>query len=198
MANHSTVEALKEGRFSYVVADKTIEVELPPEVKALPEWILQGLHFALKTAARNETAGKMKDKVAEAQAAVERRLGEWAKGLWRTVTVASGEAKESSAGLLARAVAEALGISPEDAAAEISALVEAALDEAKIDSGDETPESKKAAAKIGADVRKTLREDPAVFPIYTRIQAEDAAKRAEAAKTATTGESKLSTLLKRG
>lgn len=198
MANHSDLAALKAGKFSYKVGEKEISVDLPPEVQALPEWILAGLHFAMKTAARNETAGKMKDKVAEAQASVERRLEEWAKGLWRSVTIASTESRESSAGILARAVAEALGISPEDAATEISAIVEAALDEAKIDTADESPENKKAAAKIAADTRKVLREDPGVYPIYTRIQAEDAAKRAEKAKAAEVGESKLSALLKRG
>jgi hypothetical protein len=114
------------------------------------------------------------------------------------VTVASGEAKESGAGLLARAVAEVLGISPEDAATEISAAVEAALEEAKIDTGDESPENKKAAAKVAADVRKQLREDSAVFKVYTRIQAEDAADKAAKATAAEPTESKLGSLLKRG
>lgn len=198
MPNHSDIAALKEGKFSYQVGDKTIAVDLPPEVAALPEWLQAAVHFAFKTAARNETAGKMKDKVAEAQASVERRLTEWAKGTWRTVTIATGEAKESGATILARALAEALGITPEDAAEQISAVIDAALDEAKIDTSDESAETKKAAAKIAADVRKTLREDPAVFPIYTRITAEDAAKRAQKAAAGSTGESKLATLLKRG
>lgn len=198
MANHSDVAKLKEGVFAFKVGDKEIEATLPPEVAALPDWLLNAVHFAFKTAARNETAGKMKDKVEEAQKAVERRLGEWAKGTWRAVTVASGEAKESGAGILARAVAEVLGISPEDAATEISAAVEAALEEAKIDTGDESPENKKAAAKVAADVRKQLREDSAVFKVYTRIQAEDAAARAAKATAAEPAESKLGSLLKRG
>ena len=157
---------------------------------------LDALYFAVKTASRNATAGLLSaDKPAynpaEAFKRVQARMEVWAKGVWQAVSESSGEARTS---LLARAVAEAMGITPEQAAEDISSVIDAALDEANLDKEDES--NKAAVRKISTTIRNTLKSDIAVERIYKRLQVEDAVKR-EKETSAKTGESKLATLLKR-
>lgn len=157
---------------------------------------LDALQFAIKTASRNATAGLLSEdkpayNPAEAFKRVQARMEAWAKGVWQASSESSGEARTS---LLARAVAEAMGTTPEEAAENISAVIDAALDEASLDKEDET--NKAAIRKISNKIRADLKDDKAVKEVYTRLQREDAEKREKEAK-ASTGESKLASLLKR-
>jgi hypothetical protein len=154
------------------------------------------LFFAIKTASRNATAGLLSsDKPAynpaEAFKRVQARMDAWAKGVWQASSESSGEPRTS---LLARAVAEAMGRTPEEAAEDISAVIDAALDEASLDKEDET--QKAAVRKISTAIRNQLKSDIAVERIYKRLQREDAEKREKEVSTKT-GESNLAGLLKR-
>lgn len=149
------------------------------------------LHFAIKTASRNATAGLMKDEPEKAFERVQERFKSWQGGIWRAASEASGEPRTS---LLARAVAEVLGIDVSEAAENIGSIIEAQVDEAGLSPDEDADKAK--IRKIGNDVRANLRSDVAVAKVYARLQAEEAAKRAEE-KASVTGESNLQTLLGR-
>lgn len=199
MAKASGVETLKNDRkFVYSIGEDLAgapEIVLPEEISLLPDWLLSALHFSLKTAARNATAGLLKDKPEEAAKRVHQRFESWLKGQWRAASEAAGEPRTS---LLARAVAEVLGISVEDAAEEISKAIDDAL-EAKGLSRDEEGD-KKEVASVSANIRAALKMDSAVASVFARLQAEEAAKRAEEkAKASTSAEAKsvIGSILKR-
>lgn len=193
---------LKDGVFTHdIKGDGTMVAKFDvtaafPAVVAAGGVALDALYFAIKTASRNATAGLLtEDKPAynpaEAFKRVQARMEAWAKGQWQASSESSGEARTS---LLARAVAEAMGITPDQAAEEISAVIDLALDEASLDKEDES--QKAQVRKISNKIRADLKDDAAVKVIYTRLQREDAEKREkETAKAG--GESKLASLLKR-
>lgn len=143
--------------------------KLGPEVNAA------ALAFGIQTAARNATAGLFTE---DPQAALKRILGRfesWLKGEWKAAA-AEGERKTS---LLAQAVAEAGGISVEDAATAISDMIEAKVTEAGLDADNE--ENKAHIRKIAEAVRGAFAEAEGVPAVLARLKAEAAAKRASEA-----------------
>lgn len=196
MSKFSGLEQFKQGTFSYVlgkVGDEekvaTLDVN---KVLENPEFVKAALHFAIKTAARNARASIKPDEVAKAYEAVTSRFKAWGEGVWRAASEATGEPRTS---LLARAVAEVMGIEPDEAAEQISQMIEAAVDAAGLSADEEGDKAK--IRKIGADIRTQLRSTKDVAKVYARLQAEEAVKRSEAAQQAESDAPALKDLLKK-
>lgn len=197
MAKFSSFEQFKQGEFAHdllgdgrLVARMDV-AEAVPGFADMPDWVKAALHFAIKTGSRNATAGLLNEDPQKAYERVVDRMTAWSAGVWRAASESAGESRTS---ILARAVAEALGVELDDAISQIDTAIEEAVDAANLDK-DHDPDKPKVR-KVGNDLRNSLRGDPAIAPIYARMQAEEAAKRAEIAQTKT-GESKLGALLKR-
>jgi hypothetical protein len=184
----------KSGRFSYQIAGfEPADLDAAEVVSSLPEWAISALHFALKTAARNATAGLMDDKLEEASKRVAARIAAWQAGSWQAASERSGEPHET---ILVRAVAEyyasqGVEVTLAEVAKEISEAVTEALEKAGVDP--ESEESKEAAQarKIARAVRDDLRDSKEILPIYTRMQKEELDKRAEVKATKATSVSAL-------
>jgi hypothetical protein len=195
MSKFSGVDEFKAGKFSYDVGGgKVAELDVAaafPSIAVMEAHELGALHFAIKTAARNARASIKPEQVAEAFKAVTERFSAWAQKAWRSSNEATGEPRSS---LLAKAVAEAMDISLDDAVEQITAVIEAAVDSAGLSPDEDADKAK--IRKIGADIRAQLKKS--VAKIYARLQAEEAVKRSEAAQNADAGDAKpLAELLKR-
>src|SRR5262245_2965303 len=86
MPKVSTPADLKAGAFSYEIenvgtATLPFTQEQEEAIGRLPEWMQNALHFSLKTAARNATAGILKEDPAKALERVQGRLTAWAEGI---------------------------------------------------------------------------------------------------------------------
>lgn len=189
-----------DGTASYQINEETtvsgLNLESAYGWSKLSELARSTLAFALKTVLRNETAGKMKDAATQKEAAedVAARIKAINDGKW-TVRV-RGEAGEARTSILARALAQVLDITPDEAADMVSKEIVAKLEEAGIDpeteNDDLTDEQKKAKRKIGNAVRKGISDDPAVKAAADAIRlAALQAAAAESAKAAATTASRF-------
>jgi hypothetical protein len=129
--------------------------------------------FGIQTAARNATAGLFKEDPTAALKRMNARFEAWLKGVWKAASTGEGERPTS---LLAMAVAEAGGITADEAAQIISDLIESKAVEAGLSADEE--DDKPAIRKIGAAVRASFAELPEVAVPYARLKAEEANKRA--------------------
>lgn len=197
----SGIAEFKAGKFAYDVGGgKVAELNVSaafPAISVMEEHELAALHFAIKTAARNARASIKPEAVEDAFKAVTERFGAWAKKVWRAASESTGEPRTS---LLARAVAEALtsgGVetSVEDAAEQISAMIEEAIDSAGLSRDEDADKAK--IRKIGSDVRDQLKSASDVAKIYARLQAEEAVKRSEKAQSTPNDKPALKDLMKR-
>ena len=169
---------------SYTIADGMVATANLGAALANPEFVKAALTFSLKTAARNATAGKMEDALAEAFEAVKTRFESWSKGVW---TARRESDAESVSSMLTRAFAAAMQCSEKDAAAYINDKIEGKMEDAGIDpdaSADDLDETaKKTKAKIGRDTRKAISEDPAVALALAQVKlADQTAKLAKVAE----------------
>jgi hypothetical protein len=182
MPKFSGVDEFKAGTFSYDVGGgkvATLDVAAAfPSIAVMEPHELGAFHFAIKTAARNARASIKPEQIDAAFEAVTDRFNAWAKKVWRAASESTGESRTS---LLARAVAEAMGIEVAEAAEQISGLIEASVDAAGLSADEEADKAK--IRKIGADIRDQLKKS--VAKIYARLQAEEAVKRAELVQNAT-------------
>lgn len=148
------------------------------DVSKLPEAVkLAAMHFGLQTAARNATAGLFTEEPATAFKRMGARFKNWLDGVWKAASAGDGERKTS---MLSQAVAEAGGITVEEAADIITSLIEEKVTEANLSADEEA--DKPAIRKIGAAVRSSFAELPEVAPILARIKAEAALKREQEAR----------------
>ena len=151
------------------------------DLTTLPAEIVQkALQFAIPTLLRNATAGLASEDPAKAVERVKARIAAWAEGKWSAKGEASAEPRTS---LLARAVAEALGIDAGEAASAIENAVDKALAAAGLDPESEDDDEKAKVKSTSNDVRKLFRESAEVAPIYKRLRDEAAAKAAAAKPT---------------
>jgi ribosomal protein L22 len=197
MAKFSGVAEFKAGTFSYDVgAGKVAVLDVAsafPNAAGLDDHELAAFHFAIKTAARNARASIKPEQVEEAFKAVTDRFAAWQHRVWRAANEATGESRIS---LLARAVGEALGVDPAEAAEQITAIIDGAVESAGLSYDEDSDKVK--IRKIAADCREALKKTVEVGKIYARLQAEEAAKRAEAAQNAPTdGAVSLASLIQR-
>lgn len=137
------------------------------------------LMFGLQTAARNATAGLFTDDPAAALKRMTGRFKNWMDGVWKAASSGDGERKTS---MLAQAVAEAGGITPDEAAEIITSVIEEKVAEASLSADEE--EDKPAIRKIAAAVRASFAETPEVAPVLARIKTEAAQKREAEAREA--------------
>lgn len=148
------------------------------DLTALPKEIVEkALQFAIPTLLRNATAGLANEDPEKAKTRVAARIAAWLDGKWSAKGEASAEPRTS---LLARAVAEALGITPSEAASTIESAVESALEAASLDAETEDDEEKAKVIALAKEVRGMFREATEVNVIYKRLRDEAAAKKAEA------------------
>ena len=170
---------------NHAFAGSVLTYNLPTEsvtvdLASLPANIVEkALQFAIPTLIRNATAGLLTEDPVKATERVKARLAAWADGKWSAKGEASAEPRTS---LLARAIAEVLGITPTEAAAKVEEAVEAALTSAEVDADSADEEEVAAAKTVANSVRKAFRETAEVAPVYARLKAE-AAKKAEEGKT---------------
>ena len=187
--------SITDGVVSYAVTDDKVgKIDLNKAVPGFdkqPKVLQAAFIFALKTALRNATAGKMGNAAEQEEAfqAVAKRCaaiesGEWAAGR-------EGRSGESTVSILARAVAEVMGTDVQAAVAFLDAEVDKALTEAGIDpeasEDDLSEEEKVAKRKEVAKVKKGISDDPAILPVMARIRREDAEKREKAASESAAG-----------
>jgi len=166
---HYTIPGAGEGG---AAAEATIDVG------ALPDAVKQAaLLFGVQTAARNATAGLFSEDPVTAFKRMTARFKNWLDGQWKAASAGEGERKTS---MLSQAVAEAGGISVEEAADIITSLIEEKVTEASLSADEEA--DKPAIRKIGAAVRASFSELPEVLPILARIKAEAALKREQEAR----------------
>jgi hypothetical protein len=150
------------------------------DIDKLPQAVKDAaLKFGLQTAARNATAGLFTEEPATAFKRMTGRFKNWMDGVWKAASAGDGERKTS---MLSQAVAEAGGITVEEAADIITSLIEEKVTEANLSADEEA--DKPAIRKIGAAVRQSFAELPEVAPILARIKAEAALKREQEAKVA--------------
>jgi hypothetical protein len=150
------------------------------DIDKLPESVKRAaLMFGIQTAARNATAGLFTEEPTTAFKRMSARFKNWMDGVWKAASAGDGERKTS---MLSQAVAEAGGISVEEAADIITSLIEEKVAEANLSADEEA--DKPAIRKIGAAVRASFGELPEVAPILARIKAEAALKREQEAKDA--------------
>jgi hypothetical protein len=175
---------------SYQVADGMIaSLDLakafPGVMESPSATIREAVIFALKTALRNATAGKMEtpEQIKEAFDSVKKRCSALEAGVWAARREGGGgESRES---VLARALAAVMGKTTSEAVALIDELVAKALEENGIDPDAEaetlSDEEKTKKAKIERAAKKSIAEDAAVAVKLATIKAEDALAKAQAA-----------------
>jgi hypothetical protein len=171
--------------FSYEVEEGTQYsaslLALFPQWEQLTEAGRKVIGFALRTAARNATAGRMgtaEDRKLAAEA-VKTRLAAWAAGEWQAARE-GGAAGESQASVLVRALARALSVSVGEAQEQVTLAIGEALEAAGLDAETEDPEEKKKVRSTANAVRKAFRD--AVAGTAAQIEEEDKRKKAESAK----------------
>lgn len=168
--------------FSYEVAENMVAscsvLALFPGFESFPEGGKKAVFFNLKTAARNATSGKMStaELIAEAFAAVKKRLASWDAGFWQAARE-GGAAGESQTSVLVRAISRALGLTPEEAQELVSEAIEEALDLAGLDKDSDDPEEKKKVRTVASSIRASLKGK--VEKTYLQIQEEDKKQKAE-------------------
>lgn len=193
----------KENVFTHdITGDGTMVASLDlnavfPSIISAGGVAVEALQFAVKTASRNATAGLLDStkpafNPAEAFKRVQARMTAWAGGKWLAASESSGEPRTS---LLARAVAEVMGITAEQAAEDITAAIDAALDEANLSKDEES--DKAQVRKIGNAIRGAIREADDVKVVYARMKAEDATKNSEAVAAAPKAGKGVAELLKK-
>ena len=166
--------------------------KLVPTFADLPPVAQEALKFAAQTAGRNATAGLFSEEPETAFKRLVARFKNWTDGVWKAASAGDGERKTS---MLSQAVAEAGGITVEQAADIITSMIEEKVTEAGL-SADEDAD-KPAIRKIGAAVRQGFAETAEVAPVLARIKAEAALKRqkeAEAEATKLKAEGKVGNL----
>ena len=152
------------------------------DISKLPDAVKEAaLRFGIQTAARNATAGLFTEEPETALKRMTGRFKNWLDGVWKAAS-AGGEGAERKTSMLAQAVAEAGGITADEAAEVITSMIEEKVAEAGL-SADEDAD-KPAIRKIAAAVRQSFSEMPEVVEPLTRIKAEAATKRAVEAKAA--------------
>lgn len=150
------------------------------DVSKLPQPVKDAaLLFGIQTAARNATAGLFKEEPGQALKRMSARFKNWMDGVWKAASAGEGERKTS---MLAQAVAEAGGITADEAAEIITGVIEEKVAEAGLSADEE--DDKPAIRKIGAAVRQSFAETPEVAPVLARIKAEAALKREQEARAA--------------
>lgn len=193
---------------SYAVpkgGDGGADVTATIDIDKLPDAVkLAALKFGIQTAARNATAGLFSEEPVTAFKRMVGRFKNWLEGEWKAAS-AGGDGAERATSMLAIAFAEAatvagVPLTPDEAAEKISAVISEKVEEAGLSADEET--DKPAIRKIAAAIRSSFGEMPEVAPIYTRLKAEAAQKRAveaqaEADKAKTEGKvGSLAALLK--
>jgi len=182
----------EQGVGTYVLDEKntfTLDMGAVFGYAKLPPLAQNAVSFAVGHVLRNATAGKVKDKLAEAVEGIKDRIKALEAGKW-SAHRETGEAGESKMSLLSQALARVLQIEPQEAAEMVSKEVTSALEEAGIDpeteADDLTDDEKKKKRKIAAQVRKGIADDPAVADAMLDVKAERLAaeKAANAAETA--------------
>lgn len=142
----------------------------------------KALEFAVKTASRNATAGKLStaEEVKEAIEAVMKRHNSWRNGEWAARREASGDKTYS---VLIQALAElSNGRVTEDEIAEmIESQIEEKIDAAGLDKYSEDKEIKSKVRAIGREVRKQYSSKPVVA---AKVKALELAKLQEQAAKA--------------
>ena len=194
MAKFSNFDEFSSGTFEHdllgdgaMVAAMDVNSVIPGFTN-MPEHVKQILHFAIKTASRNATAGLLKTEPEKAFQRVQERMKAWQGGTWRSAAEGAGEPRSS---LLIKALAEVMGESEDWAQEKFSEILEAKIDEAQLSRDEDN--DKKAIAKIRSDLRKDFEKADDVAKVLARLRAEEAAKRAEAmdAKETTTSAAQL-------
>lgn len=180
---------------SYEVATgMTANLDLAKAFPGLAEaanTIKEAVIFALKTALRNATAGKMEDDAQKAEAfdSVKKRCAALESGVWAARREGSGgESRES---VLARALAAVMGSTTAEAVAFIDDLVGKTLEENGIDPDADTEslsaDEKSKKAEIARTVRKEIAKDGPVAIKMATLKAEDAIAKAEATEKENAG-----------
>ena len=152
--------------FSHQIGEHVSTVDLNEAFQGYENFadnVKSALQFAVKTASRNATAGKLasEEAVKEAIEAVKTRHATWLGHGWAARREASGEPRSS---MLAQALAELSGgqVSAEEVAEGIDKMVEAACDEAGLDQASEEKEDKAKIRAIRTEINKKFRAKPEV------------------------------------
>jgi hypothetical protein len=171
--------AIPKGGTDGADATATIDFDkLPEAVK------LAAAKFGIQTAARNATAGLFSEEPATAFKRMVGRFTSWLAGEWKAAS-AGGDGAERGTSMLAMAFAEAatnagVPLTPDEAAEKISSVIVEKVEEAGLSADEEA--DKPAIRKIAAAIRSSFGEMSEVAPIYTRLKAEAAQKRATEAQ----------------
>lgn len=181
---------------SYQVADGMVASldmtkAFPGVLESASATIREAVVFALKTALRNATAGKMEtaEAIKEAFDSVKKRCAALEAGVWAARREGGGgESRES---VLARALAIVKGVTTAEAVAFIDELVGKTLEDNGIDPDAEgetlSDEEKTKKAQLTRAVKKAIAEDPGVAIKMATLKAEDAMAKAEAAEKENAG-----------
>lgn len=207
MAESITTKLAFDGNvFSHQIGTEVCSVDLDAAFPGYSEFadnVKSALQFAIKTASRNATAGKLQsaEAVKEAIEAVKTRHATWLNHGWAARREASGEPRSS---MLAQALAELSNgeFTAEEMAENIDKMVEAACDEAGLDQNSEEKEDKAKIRTIRSAINKKFRSMPEVAEKIKDLefaklaaQREEAKKAADAAREA--GTTSVSELFKR-
>lgn len=169
-----------------MVASLDLAKAFPGVLESAHATIREAVIFALKTALRNATAGKMEtaEQIKEAFDSVKKRCAALEAGTWAARREGGGgESRES---VLARALAAVMGTTTAEAVAFIDEMVAKTLEENGIDPDAEaetlSEDEKTKKAQFARAVRKSIAEDSAVAIKVATIKAEDAIAKAQAAE----------------
>lgn len=188
--------------FSHKIGEHESIVDLNqafPGYETFADNVKSALQFAIKTASRNATAGKLQsaEAVKEAIEAVKTRHATWLAHGWAARREASGEPRSS---MLAQALAELSdgAFTAEEVAENIDKMVEAACDEAGIDPASEEKEDKVKIRAIRTEVNKKFRSMPQVAAKIKELElAKLQAQTAEAQRKAEGDTSNIAEMFKR-
>lgn len=162
----ATKLAFEGNTFSHQIGEHVSVVDLDqafPGYSEFAENVKSALQFAIKTASRNATAGKLQsaEAVKEAIEAVKTRHATWLNHGWAARREASGEPRSS---MLAQALAELSGgaFTAEEIAENIDKMVEQACDAAGVDQASEEKEDKAKIRAIRTEITKSFKAKPQV------------------------------------
>lgn len=149
----------------------------------------KALEFAVKTASRNATAGKLStaEEVKEAIDAVMKRHNSWRNGEWAARREASGDKTYS---LLVQALAELSGgrVTEDEVAEMIESQIEEKIDAAGLDKESEDKEVKSKVRAIGREVRKQYTSKPVVAAKIKTLELAKLQEQAAKAEAAAAGQ----------
>lgn len=175
MAEVQTKLAFEGSVFTHQVGEVVHTLDLTamvPGYDSLPDVAKSALQFAIKTASRNATAGKLADEAAikEANEAIATRHKAWLEGKWAARRESTGEAQTSA---LVQALVELSGgeFTASDIAETISNLIDSAVDTAGLDRDSDDAETKKKIRQVGSAVRKQFKDDEVVAAKIKAIEA---------------------------